>query len=180
MTNVRWFQPHQHAVRLSKSHACYTVSSGANCTTSEHAESWTVATSNIGGCNSDCSHLEQWTLRGLTSKCMIQHGRSTWTCSCDSCLDSSHFLFLLKDPSRKLQVSAFNRKDMRDYKDMKGPRRMSHGWCKTELFQWKHCSGSKPPCILTKKNSYDSYDHHGKLEFQVWGRRCWSSLHLGS
>ena len=50
---------------------------------------------------------------------------------------------------------------------MKGPRRMSHGWCKTELFQWKHCSGSKPPCILTKKNSYDSYDHHVQLISQL-------------
>ena len=78
VANVRWFQPHQHAVRLSKSHACYTGGSGAN-TTSELAESWAVATSNIGGCSSDCAHLEQWTLRGLTSKRMIQHGRSTWT-----------------------------------------------------------------------------------------------------
>ena len=108
-TNIRWFQPHQYAVRLCKSHACYTGGSGENCTTSEHAEAWTVATSNIGGCNSDCAHLEQWTLRGLTSKRMIQHGRSTWTRSCDSCFNSFHFLFLLKDPSWKLQVSAFNR-----------------------------------------------------------------------
>ena len=183
MTNVRWFQPHQHAVRLSKSHACYTVSSGANCTTSEHAESWTVAS----------AHLEQWTLKGLTSKCMIQHGRSTWTCSCDSCLDSSHFLFLLipRESFRcqhsigTEQVSGGLRppEQPQGHEGLQGHEGPSQGvtWMvQNRAFPMKALLRVQTSLHPYQKNSYDSYDHHGKLEFQVWGRRCWSSLHLGS
>ena len=124
---------------------------------------------------------------------LIQDGRSTWTCSCDSCLDSSHFLFLLipRESFRcqhsigTEQVSGGLRppeqpQGHEGLQGHEGPSQDVTWMVQNRAFPMKALLRVQTSLHPYQKNSYDSYDHHGKLEFQVWGRRCWSSLHLGS